>query len=299
MANKFFSVIIVPHSKTSFKTLTFSKKTMKLIAGGAALFSVLIIVFLVDYLSMTLVRSKYRNLALEATEQKAKIADYENSIQRLKSTVSLFEHYAKKLNVLMGFKSPDLIKGEPGLGGGDPEAEIGRGQIPAPQGLPLTSVQGLAQKAVSIEKNLGSLVNMAEVQVAKLALTPTIWPAQGWVNSPFGYRIDPFTGKRAFHYGIDIATNPGNPVVATADGSVLIASFDKSYGRNVVISHGIGVVTRYCHLDKYLVKPGQKVKRGDLIGTIGRTGKALGPHLHYEVRINDKQVNPYDYIFEE
>jgi murein DD-endopeptidase MepM/ murein hydrolase activator NlpD len=304
MANKFFSIIIVPHTRTNFRTLSFSKRSMKLIAGGAALFSILLVVFLVDYLSMSVVRSKYRKLARETAEQKEKIASYENSLLNLRSSVAAFENYDKKLNVMMGFKSPDIIKGEPGLGGGDPNAEAPENQVPLAQ-IPSLQVptgpamKNLVQKAEGVEKNLSSLVNLVEMQASRLAMTPSIWPAQGWVNSPFGYRVDPFTGKKTFHYGIDIATNPGNPILATAEGNVLTADYDKFYGKNVTISHGGGIVTRYCHMEKYIVKPGQKIKRGDVIGYIGRTGKAVGPHLHYEIRINGKAVNPYDYIFEE
>jgi len=260
---------------------------------------VVLAVFLVDYFSMTIIRSKYRTLARENKEQKEKISNYEGYINRLKTTISSFESYAKKLNIMMGFKSPDVIKGEPGLGGGDSGSKGAAEPAPDPQSTSFSAIQNLSQKADSVEKNLGSLVNILESQTARLATTPTIWPAQGWVSSPFGYRIDPFTGKRTFHRGIDIATNFGNPVAATADGSVIEAAYDKFFGRTVIISHGEGVVTQYCHLDKYIVKAGQRIKRGDLLGYIGKTGKALGPHLHYEVRINNTSVNPYNYILEE
>jgi murein DD-endopeptidase MepM/ murein hydrolase activator NlpD len=299
MANKFFSVIIVPHSRTNFRTLTFSKRSIKLLLGGASLVLVVLSVILVDYFSMTIIRSKYRTMARENTEQKEKISNYEESIKRLKTTISSFESYAKRLNVMMGFKSPDVIQGEPGLGGGDPRPKGTAEPAPDPQSISFSAIKNLSQKADSVEKNLGSLVNILESQTARLATTPTIWPAQGWVSSPFGYRIDPFTGKRTFHRGIDIATNFGNPVVATADGNVIEAAYDKFFGRTVTISHGGGIVTQYCHLDKYIVKAGQRIKRGDLLGYIGKTGKALGPHLHYEVRINDTSVNPYNYILEE
>ncbi len=299
MAKKFFSVIIVPHSKTNFKTLTFSKRSIKFLIGGAALIAVVLSVILIDYFSMTIIRSKYRTLARENTEQKEKISNYEGYIERLKTTISNFENYAKKLNIMMGFKSPDVIRGEPGLGGGDPESEGVDGPAPDPQTVSSSAIQNLAQKADSVERNLGALLNMMESQTARLATTPTIWPTQGWVSSPFGYRIDPFTGKRTFHRGIDIATNFGNPIVATADGSVVEANFDKFFGRTVTISHGEGIVTQYGHLDKYVVRPGQRIKRGDLIGYVGKTGKALGPHVHYEIRINDRSVNPYNYILEE
>ena len=299
MAKKFFSVIIVPHSKTNFKTLTFSKRSVKFLIGVGALVLVVLSVILIDYFSMTIIRSKYKTLARENTEQKERISNYEGYIQRLKTTISNFVSYAKKLNIMMGFKSPDVILGEPGLGGGDPGSEGAAEPAPDPQTISFSAIQNLTQKADSVEKNLGSLVNLMESQTARLATTPTIWPAQGWVSSPFGYRIDPFTGKRTFHRGIDIATNFGNPIVATADGNVIEAAYDKFFGRTVIISHGGGIVTQYCHLDKYIVKAGQRIKRGELLGYVGKTGKALGPHLHYEIRINDTSVNPYNYILEE
>ena len=303
MANKLFSVIIVPHTKTNFKTLTFSKKRMKFLLGGAAAVLLVLVVFLVDYFSMTLIRSKYKKMTRENTEQKEKILNYESSIQQLQQSVLNYEGYAKKLNVLMGLKAPEMIGGEPGIGGGDPgpEADVAFPQSapPVPQNLSSGAMQSLTQKAGNIEKNLDSLISVVESQAARLSTTPSIWPAQGWVSSPFGYRIDPFTGKQAFHRGIDISTNPGNPIVAAADGTVIEADYDKFLGNNVVIGHGNGVVTQYGHMTKSIVKPGQKIKRGDQIGFVGKTGKASGPHLHYEVRINDKSVNPYNYILEE
>ena len=298
MAKKFFSVIIVPHSKTSTRTLTFSKRAVKLLIGGAGVLVLILGVFLVDYFSMTFMRTKYRALVRESSEQKERIAVTENNVKRLEATVTNYEDYARKLNILMGFKSADVIAGEPGLGGGDP-GEGGGPQAAVPSNLSLGSIKSLVLKAESVEKNLDSLVGVLESQAARLALTPTIWPTQGWISSPFGYRIDPYTGRRTFHRGMDIATNFGNPVAAAADGSVTEATFDKFYGNTVIISHGNGVVTQYCHLEKYVVQPGQKVHRGDILGTVGKTGKALGPHLHYEVRINDTAVNPYNYILEE
>jgi murein DD-endopeptidase MepM/ murein hydrolase activator NlpD len=297
MAKKFFSVIIVPHSKTNFKTLLFSKRAVKFLIGGAGVAVLALGVFLADYFSMTFIRAKYRTLVRENSEQMERIADAETAVKRLEATVANYEDYARKLNILVGLKSADVIPGEPGIGGGDP----GGGGEPqsVPASLSPGAMQNLAVKAESVEKNLGSLVGLLESQAARLASTPTIWPTQGWVSSPFGYRIDPFTGMRTFHRGIDIATNFGNPVAAAADGSVTEAAFDKFFGKTVIVSHGNGVVTQYCHLERYVVKPGQKVRRGDILGYVGKTGKALGPHLHYEVRINDTAVNPYNYILEE
>ncbi len=150
-----------------------------------------------------------------------------------------------------------------------------------------------------IDKNFNTLISFFEQRTKKLASTPTIWPATGWLTSAFGKRTDPFTRKIAFHNGLDIAASSGNPIRATADGFVSHVKREKLGGNVVIISHGGGYTTVYCHLSKFKVKTGQKVKRDDIIGLIGQTGKSLGPHLHYEVRVNGTPVNPYYHILEE
>jgi murein DD-endopeptidase MepM/ murein hydrolase activator NlpD len=127
---------------------------------------------------------------------------------------------------------------------------------------------------------------------ALAAATPTIWPAHGWLSSGYGRRADPFTGDPDFHSGLDISTGRGAPVYATADGTVVSASSSGNYGNLVVVDHGFGIVTRYAHLSRFTVKPGAKVSRGDLIGLVGATGRATAPHLHYEVLVNGRLMNP-------
>ena len=141
--------------------------------------------------------------------------------------------------------------------------------------------------------------NFFEDQALQLASTPTIWPTKGYISSPYTWRDDPFTGKWTFHHGIDIATSQGNPVYATADGTVIQARTDKIGGKTIKIKHLFGYTTVYCHLSKFLVKVGQKVRRSETIGLVGSTGKAKGPHVHYEVHLNGKAVNPYNYLLEE
>jgi murein DD-endopeptidase MepM/ murein hydrolase activator NlpD len=305
MSKKFLSLIIVPHCAQRFKTITLSQKTIK-IFGVVAIFGMVALVgFLVDYFAMNVTRAKYKILLSESSQQKRLLAEYEESIQRLRETVKNFDNYAKKLNVMAGLRSPEVME-ELGIGNGDTTGieaiDPGGGPSIAPTGqtVSLQEARALAQKAEDVGKNLDVLASYFESQRIRLASTPTIWPTIGWVSSPFAFRIDPFTGKRQFHYGIDIATNFGNPVVATADGIVISLGNDaKMEGKNIIISHGNGLTTHYLHLSKFLVKSGQKVKRGDVIGLVGKTGKALGPHLHYEVRINNKPTNPYNYILEE
>jgi murein DD-endopeptidase MepM/ murein hydrolase activator NlpD len=124
------------------------------------------------------------------------------------------------------------------------------------------------------------------------AATPSIWPTHGWLSSSMGNRADPFTGEKDFHPGLDISADKGDPVYATADGKVVNASAAGNYGNLVILDHGYGLETRYGHLSAFKVELGQTVKRGDLVGLVGSTGRATSSHLHYEVRANGRILNP-------
>ncbi len=124
------------------------------------------------------------------------------------------------------------------------------------------------------------------------AATPSIWPTHGWLSSGMGNRSDPFTGETDFHPGLDISADKGDPVYATADGKVTNAAMAGNYGNLVTLEHGYGLETRYGHLSAFKVRLGQDVKRGDLLGLVGATGRATSSHLHYEVRANGRVLNP-------
>jgi murein DD-endopeptidase MepM/ murein hydrolase activator NlpD len=131
---------------------------------------------------------------------------------------------------------------------------------------------------------------------AYAATTPSIWPIHGPVTAGFGERLDPMSGEGAFHAGMDIASPVGTPVESTADGIVLAAGPDAGYGNAILIDHGSGISTRYGHLSRINVVVGQEIKRGQVIGAVGVTGKTTGPHLHYEVHVQDTPVNPAKYL---
>jgi len=130
----------------------------------------------------------------------------------------------------------------------------------------------------------------------QLADAPSLWPIEGRVASSFGQRDDPFNGEGAFHSGIDIDAPYGTPVRATADGDVTGANMGSGYGRQVVLDHGHDLLTVYGHLSAIAVLPGQHVTRGQVIGYVGQSGRATGPHLHYEVRVHNVPVNPHKYL---
>ena len=127
--------------------------------------------------------------------------------------------------------------------------------------------------------------------------TPSLWPVRGRLSSPFGRRQDPLSGEGAFHTGVDLRSPRGTPVVATADGVVLRSGWSGQYGKTVVLSHGPNqLTTYYTHMSEIYSRPGQVVRRGQVVGRVGSTGKVTSPHMHYEVRYRGTPVNPYKYL---
>jgi len=143
-----------------------------------------------------------------------------------------------------------------------------------------------------LENRLRYVRRDVERREALASATPSIWPAHGWLTGTFGGRSDPFTGEPGYHQGIDISTEKGQPIYATADGTVESASYTGDYGNLIVLQHGLGLTTRYGHLSSFAAKAGQTVKRGDVIGYVGSTGRSTGAHLHYEILANGKLINP-------
>ncbi|HEX4913733.1 MAG TPA: M23 family metallopeptidase [Vicinamibacterales bacterium] len=146
-------------------------------------------------------------------------------------------------------------------------------------------LQGLESRLQTVRSSVDKRNQLA-------AATPSIWPTHGWLSSSMGNRADPLTGEKDFHPGLDISADKGDPVYSTADGKVTHAASAGNYGNLVIVEHGYGIETRYGHLSSFKVKVGQTVKRGDLLGLVGSTGRTTGSHLHYEVRANGRILNP-------
>jgi murein DD-endopeptidase MepM/ murein hydrolase activator NlpD len=166
--------------------------------------------------------------------------------------------------------------------------EIAKAAFSSPEdtfGLLRDVLQGLENRLRYVRRDV-------EEREALAASTPSIWPAHGWLTGAFGSRSDPFTNEPGYHQGIDISTDKGSPVFATADGVVESASYAGDYGNLIVLQHGFGLATRYGHLSGFAVKPGQRVLRGDVIGFVGATGRATGAHLHYEIVAGGQLLNP-------
>ena len=186
-------------------------------------------------------------------------------------------------------KLPALVKSR-AMGG--PTASTTLALAASGLGSPENTFGLLRDLLSGLEDRLQSVRTDVDKRNQLAAATPSIWPTHGWLSSSMGNRSDPFTGEKDFHPGLDISADKGDPVYATADGTVANASAAGNYGNLVILDHGYGLETRYGHLSAFKVQPGQTVKRGDLVGLVGSTGRATSSHLHYEVRANGRILNP-------
>jgi murein DD-endopeptidase MepM/ murein hydrolase activator NlpD len=220
-------------------------------------------------------KDQYSHLEAQAKEREIQVA----SLGSLASEVSAL--YGLKNNAAIVATAPDQIQ--------QSQVDSSLDQLYA---LKNTALTGAASAGIS----MGLTRNSTTADWIRVNAVPTLWPVEGQITGSFGERIDPFNGEGAFHSGVDISAPVGSPVIAPADGVVTYADFLGGYGRAVMIDHGRGISTRYGHLASFAVAPGEYVHRGDTIGYVGLSGRSTGPHLHYEIRINDTPVNPYNYL---
>jgi murein DD-endopeptidase MepM/ murein hydrolase activator NlpD len=173
---------------------------------------------------------------------------------------------------------------------------MGGGPAVSPPALtvaPPDSAFGVLQELLgAIHDRLALVRTDVEQRQALASATPSIWPVTGWLSSPYGARRDPFTGDSDFHPGLDISSPQGEPVLAPADGTVSFAGASGNYGNLLVVDHGFGIVTKFGHLSRFAARTGQTIRRGDVLGFVGTTGRSTSPHLHYEIWMNGQLTNP-------
>jgi murein DD-endopeptidase MepM/ murein hydrolase activator NlpD len=240
-------------------------------------------------LELEVENSSYRAATGELTAQ---IQSLENVINDLGARSTLAPSQARAMQRL-----PAVVRSKAAGGSTAPKIAISA-LANAPIASPEDTFGVLRMLLQALENRLRYVRRDVERREALAAATPSIWPAQGWLTGTFGGRSDPFTGEPGFHQGIDISTDRGQPVFATADATVESASYSGDYGNLIVLTHAFGLVTRYGHLSGFVVKPGQKVRRGDVIGYVGATGRATGAHLHYEIAANGSLINPLQLLTE-
>ena len=255
----------------------------------------------------SLLQNRERHISSQLDEirhQRKQIQEFAGEINALKAKIVKLNSFEKKIRIIANIGKPSESEGIFGVGGSLPEDLDG--QIPLKEKHYSLmrdmheQIEELDRASTGQQAELASLLKSLEDQQNLLASTPAIHPISGnvkyWVTSRFGYRKSPFTGRREFHKGLDIASRKGTQVLATADGVVTYAGKKGLLGLTIVIDHGHGMKTRYGHNHELLKKRGDKVKRWEPIALMGSTGRSTGPHTHYEVHLNGIPVNPEKYI---
>ena len=212
---------------------------------------------------------------------------YARDTERMSERLQALEVQMRRLAVLAGAEPVAPRMG--GLGGtlGSPGYDYVAERI-----------EDLSGRLATLDRQGAALEQVMREKSRLLASTPSVWPVRGYVSSGYGRRPDPFTGEVEMHYGLDISADTGTPVRVTADGIVTETGNSATYGRYVVVSHGFDRTTRYAHLSRILVRRSQRIQRGTPVGEVGSTGRTRSPHLHYEVRVNNRARNPRDFILD-
>jgi murein DD-endopeptidase MepM/ murein hydrolase activator NlpD len=242
-----------------------------------------------SYARMLLKVSHYNQLRIEKEQLRDRYSRLEQVAKERDVQVASLGSIASEVSALYGLKSEPTLVTASQQDIEDAEVSSSLDQLSALRNSALTG-------AATVGISLGMTHNATTADWYRANSSPNVWPVDGPVTGSFGERIDPFNGEGAFHSGVDIGSNYGHPVIAPADGVVTFADFLGGYGKALMLDHGHGISTRYGHLSGFAVAPGQQVHRGDVIGYVGLSGRSTGPHLHYEVRINDTPVNPYKYL---
>jgi murein DD-endopeptidase MepM/ murein hydrolase activator NlpD len=296
MARRFYTCIIVPDASHRLHKLRIPEKALHALAAFGVLSFFVVIALGFSYARMAFKASDYDQLQNENTSLKIKTKDLQVSTTKLSSKINDLETLSEKITKVIEndpvFSQSKKLNIKPE---GGSRTDLTTAQLMGNSDLS-TNVESLRDRADGLENQYNLLDQLVDKRLVMDAVTPNIWPIRGLIGSQYGNRLDPFENGPEMHRGIDIVAPVGSPVKAPAAGIVKVAQRESDYGNLIVIDHGNGLTTRYGHLSGYAIHLGQKVTKGQLIGWVGMTGRTTGPHLHYEVRMNDKPMNPRSYL---
>lgn len=308
-----FTVLLIPHSARPMAALRLSSRAVQACC----------VVLIITFLSLTVFAGRYaqmvahlhelRDLRLLTQVQAEQLQSLTHSADQLQDRLRQLARLDSELRQLLrlGDPPPSTDVGDLLASGGT--VTIAAQEDPFTAGLSLDQLTvqtstaasaGLLAGALELlqEEMEARLVSLQDVQVAAAdrvayeAARPSIWPTEGRITSGFGFRASPFGGYREMHEGVDIAAPIGTPVVATGDGRVIFTGWNSALGNTVVIDHGFDLRTLYGHVAKVTVEVGERVKKGQVIAFVGTTGRSTGPHVHYEVHLRGRPVNPLPYL---
>ena len=295
MGKSFYTFIVIPHASPRLHKLKLPVRTLNILAGVGVLSFFVAVGLGFSYAKMAFRAADYDKLQSENTDLKVQKTNLAIVTQKLGEKLSNLENISARIQTLIendNLSKRNKVNG-PAIGGSNVDyttAELLR-SANLQEGIDL-----LKGRTAEMESQLSLLEQVAVQRATRLLYTPNIWPVRGSITSHYGNRTDPFNGDAELHLGLDISALFNAQVHAPADGVILFAERKAAYGNLLIIDHGNGLTTRYGHLSRSLVRVGQKVKRGDIVALVGMTGRTTAPHLHYEVRRNDRPMNPWTFL---
>ena len=295
MAKSFYTFIVIPHASTrlhKWKLPVLSLYFLALI-GIVSFFVAVGLGF--SYAKMAFKAADYDMLQTENTDLKIQKQNLEVATRKLGEKISNLESTSQKIQTLIENDSATKSGKLNGPAVGGSKVDYTTAELLRSSNLQ-ERVDLLKDRTADMESHLSLLEQVAQQRANVLLHTPSIWPIRGAITSHYGNRADPFNGEAELHLGLDISALYNAQIHAPADGVVIYSERKAAYGNLVIVDHGNGLTTRYGHLSRALVTIGQRVKRGDVIALVGTTGRSTAPHLHYEVRKNDRPVNPRTYL---
>lgn len=292
MDKRVYTFLIFPgaHGKLHKIRLPFYVVHLLLLFSVAGIMSVAVLAN--TYARMLLKVSNYNNLRTEREALKSQNRTLENAVTKTNAKLDSLQSLASEVALTYGFGQahrPRLSEAALAL------ATQANSTVESSYRASLYAFNLIRRSAMSTSRDSLTLGLFPGTEVGRQTV-PSLWPVRGQITAGFGQRLDPFSGEGVFHAGVDISAAYGTKVEAPADGIVLQSSPESGYGNEILVDHGFGITTKYGHLSKMFVVVGQEVKRGQVIGAVGMTGRTTGPHLHYEVIVADTPVNPAKYL---
>ncbi|MDD5558598.1 M23 family metallopeptidase [Candidatus Methylomirabilis sp.] len=307
MAKKFYTVLILPDASSQIRRFHIAKPLLSALAVTAGLIFIAFLFLIYQAVGHTGHMLELRQLRTTANEQ----ADLLQKFEHIENQMAKLREFDLRLRTAAGLEVKDAESSIVGVGGADtlsssalmvaalahqtsrtdPAAKIRTNNLGG-------ELDRLSREMNDRNKSFQGLIGSLEAKRSLLASTPTIWPVKGWLTAGFGQRRSPFTGQRQMHEGVDIANTVGTPVIAPADGIVTYTGPLGGFGDVISVDHGHKISTFYAHLQQHKVSQGQRVRRGDVIGLVGATGRVTGPHLHYEIQVNEAPVDPTKYVID-
>lgn len=304
MSEPRWTVLVVPHGSGQSRSVVVTRPALRIMLGSVLAIPLATLVLAYTTVSKSVDLARLQRLDRQNRFLAEQLQSTRQMVTELTDTMAIIVKRDLQVRVLAGLEPTDPEVQLAGIGGPRPRTELGPDLAEEPLGQSALAaradVSTLIRRANLLAKSFDQALDSIAERTDRMQRTPSIMPTAGWVSSAYmAARIHPIHGELRAHEGIDLSAPMGSPIAASAGGLVVDAGSEMGYGLMVTLDHGYGLVTRYAHCSKILVRVGQRVKRGETIALVGNTGISTGPHLHYEVLRGGRHQDPRTFIFPE